>query len=243
MDIRTTPNPAVRWAGRKIEEANARHPWSHNDHFHRWILRSLPPGSRRLLDVGCGRGSLIAALQAELGGSALIEGIDPDPRMALSSAERFRGAAGVRIRRASLADIAAEQLEHDRPGEPGPGPYDAITMIASLHHMTLEPALVQAAGLLRPGGRLLAVALVRPHGALDGAWDIVNALTNPLIGLVKHPRRATPGASGAEHVQMPLRDPDMGVAELRERARAVLPGARVHRREGFRVTMSWTRPD
>ena len=41
---------------------NARHPWSHNDHFHRWILANLPAQRRTALDVGCGQGALVAAL-------------------------------------------------------------------------------------------------------------------------------------------------------------------------------------
>ena len=46
---------------------NARHPWSHNDHFHRWILRNLPARRRAALDVGCGRGELVAALAPRFG--------------------------------------------------------------------------------------------------------------------------------------------------------------------------------
>lgn len=47
---------------------NARHPWSHNDHFHSWILANLPESCRTALDVGCGRGELVAALAPHVGG-------------------------------------------------------------------------------------------------------------------------------------------------------------------------------
>ncbi|WP_328531873.1 hypothetical protein OG984_12435 [Nocardioides sp. NBC_00368] len=33
-------------AAKAIAELNARHPWSHNDHFHSWILANLPPRRR-----------------------------------------------------------------------------------------------------------------------------------------------------------------------------------------------------
>ena len=39
MDIRTTPNPVIRRAERTLHRLNARHPWDHNAHFHRWMLR------------------------------------------------------------------------------------------------------------------------------------------------------------------------------------------------------------
>lgn len=47
---------------RGMARLNARHPWSHNDHFHRWILANLPTGRRAALDVGCGQGGLVASL-------------------------------------------------------------------------------------------------------------------------------------------------------------------------------------
>lgn len=57
---------AGSWAGGRLatsmEHLNARHPWSHNDHFHSWILANLPERRRTALDVGCGRGDLLATL-------------------------------------------------------------------------------------------------------------------------------------------------------------------------------------
>lgn len=228
MNIRTTPDPVVRGAGRVLKQLNDRHPWDHNQHFHRWILRSLPDPCARVLDVGCGRGDLIVAL-AEHGCS--VDGIDSDPAMSDLAARRFREEPRVRITRATL-----QQFERD--ASPA-AQYDAITMVASLHHMDLELALGAARSLLRPGGRLLVVTLTAPLGLRDTVWDVGNALTNPLIGLIKHPRPAA-GTSTVE--RMPVRDPEMGFAELRERTGAVLPGARLRRREGFRVTLAWQKP-
>ena len=232
MDIRTTPNPVIRWAGRRLHALNSRHPWDHNAHFHRWILRSLPPGAERVLDVGCGRGALVRALAGRV---AHVDGIDPDPSMALAAAEQCRDLRGVTVRRRSLDEHAAT-LPSERSG----GSYDALTMIASLHHMELEPALATARALLRPGGRLLVVTLTVPRTPVDLLWDIGNALTNPLIGVVRHPRPVRDPVPGPT---IPVRDPAWSHGELRERAREVLPGAVLRRREGFRSTLSWRKPD
>ena len=40
----------------------ARHPWSHNDYFHGWVLANLPEPCVTALDVGCGRGGILAVL-------------------------------------------------------------------------------------------------------------------------------------------------------------------------------------
>jgi SAM-dependent methyltransferase len=231
MDIRTTPNPLIRWAGRRLATLNARHPGDHNAHFHRWILRSLPPGAARVLDVGCGRGDLVRAL-AEV--PVQVDGIDPDRQMAYLAAHRTRGLQAATIRRRTFAEHAAEELAR-HPG----GAYDAITMIASLHHMDLATALEQARDLLRPGGRLLVVTLTAPRTATDTLWDIGNALTNPLIGFATHPR---PVRDPVEGPMIPVRDPAWSYGELRAIAREVLPGAVLRRREGFRTTLRWQRP-
>ena len=232
MNIRTTPNPVIRRAGRMLRTLNDRHPWNHNVHFHPWILRSLPQDCQRVLDVGCGVGDLVLALSTR---AREVDGIDPDQGMVDTAARRCQELPGVRIHRRTLEEHAAE-----RRSTAAGGSYDAITMVASLHHMPLETALRDARDLLRPGGRLLVATLTTPETAFDHAWDVGNALTNPLIGVVKHPRVAQPTAP-AEHA-MPVRDPAWSFGELRERARPLLPGAVLRRRQGFRSTLLWQKP-
>lgn len=234
MGIRTTPNPLVRAAGRGLKRLNDRHPWNHNDHFHDWILRSLPDAPARVLDVGCGRGELVSALVTR---AAMVEGIDPDAATAYAAATRFHDRPGVRIARRGLAEQAADPALT--------GQYDAVIMVASLHHMDPAAALAEARTLLRPGGQLLIVTLTRPESPVDHAWDVLSALMNPLIGLVKHPRPVRPpdrqletGSTAAP----PVRDPQLTIDELREIATDLLPGARIRRRQGFRVTLSWQKP-
>ncbi|MGP9680417.1 class I SAM-dependent methyltransferase [Brachybacterium sp. AOP3-A1-3] len=228
MTIRTTPNPLIRWIGRRLTQVNDRHPWSHNHHFHPWILRSLPPSTGRALDVGCGRGDLVATLAGVVG---RVDGIDPDQVMAYVAATRFAQEPAVHIGRRTLSEHAAAPHRH--------GTYDAITMVASLHHMDLAEALLDARTLLRPGGRLLVVTLTDPVSTADQVWDVLSALSNPLIGLVKHPR---PVREAGEEQLIPVKDPAWSIDELRQEAARILPGAVIRRREGFRVTLRWRKP-
>lgn len=228
MTIRTTPNPLIRWIELQLTRFNDRHPWSHNHHFHPWILRSLPPSTGRALDVGCGRGDLVAALAGVVG---RVDGIDPDQEMAYVAATRFVHDPAVQIGRRTLCEHAAEPHRH--------GTYAAITMVASLHHMDLAEALTDARTLLTPGGRLLVVTLTDPVSTADQIWDVFSVLSNPLIGLVKHPR---PVREAPEERPIPVKDPTWSIDELRQEAARILPGAVIRRREGFRVTLRWRRP-
>lgn len=74
MDIRTyryLPHQA-------LARVNARHPWSHNDYFHGWILRSLPVGRDLAVDIGCGKGVLAGKLAARF---RHVNGIDANEGM------------------------------------------------------------------------------------------------------------------------------------------------------------------
>ena len=224
MDIRTVPNPLVRAGGRWLRRVNDRHPWSHNDHFHGWILRQLPARRRRALDVGCGAGLLLSRLRGRFDE---VLGVDADAAMAAVSAERFAGDPAVSVRHARFEEVD--------------GAFDTISMIAVLHHLPLEAALRHASELLEPGGRLLVVGLARADTVTDFAWDLVSSLLNPLVGMVKHPHPVTKPVDDAGPA-MPVRDAAETFAELSLVVRRVLPGARLRRRLFFRYTLEWTRP-
>lgn len=97
---------------------NARHPWSHNDHFHSWILANLPDQRRTALDVGCGRGELLAGLSAHF---ATVQGNDADATMRRAAADRCAGPPHVTIQDGDRTDAG--------------GPFDLVTMVAVLHHL------------------------------------------------------------------------------------------------------------
>ena len=250
MNPRTTTVVWVRKAADRLEALNARHPWNHNEHFHGWVLRRLPRGSRLVLDVGCGAGALLAELRAHLGPSGEIHGIDVDTTMARTAAARFAADPVVAVRHLAFDDVrspgdvrSSEGLRAAAAtGSPDTGRYDAVTMVAVLHHLDLTPALAHAKELLAPGGRLLVVGLARVGSPADVAVDVVSALLNPLVGLVKHPRRARPDDPGVDAPGMPVREPRHSFGDVIRAAREVLPGARGRRRLFFRYTLEWTRP-
>lgn len=200
---------------------NNRHPWNHNAHFHSWILANLPVRRQSALDVGCGRGELLAALSPHF---HHVRGTDVDETMRRHAASRCAGLPNVTVDAASLTAIDGE--------------YDLVTMIAVLHHLDVASALRDVARLLAPGGRFLAVGLAPPRGFRDHAWDLASALTNPIIGYVKHP---WPNRSEPQPPPVPVRDPTMPFGEIRALVDETMPGAVMRHHLGFRHTIAWTK--
>ena len=201
---------------------NAAHPWNHNERLHPWILRNLPGRRERALDVGCGRGVLLAELAVRFDA---VQGTDIDAPMREAARQRCADLPNVVVDGAQLAELD--------------GPYDLITLVAVLHHLDAAQALGEVARLLAPGGRLLVVGVAPPSGPVDLLWEIASLALNPVVGFMKHPRRT----SGVDpRPPVPVRDASVSLDELKRIAGDILPGAAFRRRLFFRHTISWTKP-
>ncbi len=98
--------------------------------------------SERLLDVGCGTGSLLGSL-AEAFPDAVLYGIDPSPEM-LAVAGKKPGC------RADLRVGVAESLPFDN------GSFDVVVSSSSLHYWRKpDAALAEISRVLAPGGRIV----------------------------------------------------------------------------------------
>jgi SAM-dependent methyltransferase len=231
VDVRDSANPLLASARRWLDRVNARHPWNHNDHFHGWILRSLPARRRAAVDVGCGTGVLAGKLASRF---ARVTGIDADADMAAAASARLAQDPWVTIRRCGFEEFAVAA---------GDGQADLITMVAVLHHLDLDDTLARIPGLLAPGGRLLVVGLARVNSPPDLAVELVSAAANPVMGLIKHPRPARPrDRRPAGQPVMPVKDPATTLAEITAAVRARLPNATIRRRLFFRYTLRWDKP-
>jgi cyclopropane-fatty-acyl-phospholipid synthase len=131
------------------------------DAKHELVCRKLGlrPGMR-LLDVGCGWGTLLIHAARRHGVQAV--GVTISQRQAATAARR--------VKEAGLQDRVQIRLQDYRDVDDGP--YDAISSIGMFEHVGAARLASYFSGLralLRPGGRLLNHGISRGHGAgLDG---------------------------------------------------------------------------
>ncbi|MFH8410254.1 class I SAM-dependent methyltransferase [Streptomyces sp. NPDC018019] len=204
----------------RLHRFHQRHPWSHNDHYGPWVADCVAAsGARNVLDVGCGTGNLAALLRRR---AATVTGLEPDPATTRAAAERFAGDPAVTI---VQADFAARDRQRR---------WDAVTLVAVLHHLPLVPTLRELRGCLAPGGRLVIVGCYREDGPADLLATLPAALANPVVGLVKHPDRA---AVTPLHMTAPTTNPKETLRDIRAAAAQELPGARIRRRLFWRYTL------
>ena len=123
------------------------------------VARELE-GYRRVLDVGCGPGTLAG----NFGDGHDWVGTDLSTRQ-IDYAQRTYGYRGPRFYHESPAGVPADE-----------GPFDAVTMVELIEH--LDPLLVdetigEALDRLRPGGKLV---LTTPN--FHSAWPLLEAVIN-----------------------------------------------------------------
>ena len=209
----------ARW----LRELNERHPWSHNDYFHSWILANLPERRGSAVDFGCGRGGLVRALAPHFD---RVTGVDRDSEMR-------------RIAKITSADSNNVTIT-DRQLDSWPDySADLVTMVAVLHHLDMDDALRHIQRILAPGGRVLIVGLAPPRSVRDLLWDSVSIVTNPLIGFLHRP---WPSPVTAPPPPFPVMDPVLSFDEIGHMVQNRLPGAVMRHRIGFRHTIEWTKP-
>lgn len=193
--------------------------WNHNTYYHRALLRRLPRHCDRALDVGCGDGTFAHALA---GRCDVVVALDPD-------AEQARTARGFCADRANVEVVHSDLLT--APLEPGS--FDAITALASLHHLPLAPALARVTELLRPHGTLLVLGVWTDNDTrVDMALNRAAATMNRLYGRLWGPDR----------MDAPAVMLDMSLRDLRRTVARLLPGATIRRRLLWRYILSWQKP-
>lgn len=210
-----------------LDRLNRAHPWSHNDAYAGFALRqaarTLREGGTSALDIGCGTGNLLRRLARRF---PRVVGIEADPATAELAAAAVRSLPAASVVNASFPVADGQR-------------YDFVSMVAVLHHLPLQDALEAVRGAVAPGGRLAIVGVYREERS-DAALSVVSLLLNPIVGLVRHPRRAR---ELPENMTAPAVPAAESYREIRDALHAALPGIGVRRGLFWRYTATWKAPD
>lgn len=183
--------------------------WNHNTHYYPLLRSLLPHSAERVLDVGCGEGTLCRYLATP---GRLVTGVDPDAEVLRESTPGclFMAASAIRLPFPSSS-------------------FDAVTMSMVLHHVDAGVALREAERVLAPGGRILILGYGRSEGwrdALDERRDLrVHRDTTRSL------REWDPGTKVAA--------PSMTWSETRRRLKRSLPGSTYKRLPMWRYLATW----
>jgi tRNA (cmo5U34)-methyltransferase len=143
-DVPTTPtggwsdDAQVDWYLERIGKLEARHAGEH------MLAESLPPAPRRVVDLGCGDGRLVALVLSHHATVEHATAIDVSPPMLERARERFADDARVDVRPHDLRDPIS-----------GLGRFDVVTSGFAIHHLEHDrkrALFAEVAAQLEPGG-------------------------------------------------------------------------------------------
>lgn len=205
---------------------NEAHPWDHNAHYHRWILRRLPPLVDRALDVGCGTGEFARRLSARC---RHVHGLDLDPTTIASARQ-------LTARSSSVEFTVEDVMELSRSRQ-----YDVITALAMVHQLPLAPVLRRLREALAPGGTLVVLGCYQEETRTDRSLSWMALPANLLMGGIKGRRR--PGASSRPvSMTAPTAPATTTLAEIRRAADQELPNATLRRHLFWRYSLVFRAP-
>ncbi|WP_051732128.1 class I SAM-dependent methyltransferase [Kitasatospora phosalacinea] len=207
-------------------------PFNHNDHYHRLLLRHLPPGCRTALDVGCGTGRFARRLAAS---GIEVDAVDPSAEAIEAARALAAVGADGRAPRFRHADVTRVELPRAH--------YDFISCLASLHHMPFETVRTLRESLA-PGGVLVVLGCYPEESRTDWLWSLaavpVNAAARTAVALAERIRGTRP--AGPDAVRAPVAPPMMTYARTRREAAGLLPGARMRRLLFWRYLLVFRAP-
>ncbi|HEY8226302.1 MAG TPA: class I SAM-dependent methyltransferase, partial [Pyrinomonadaceae bacterium] len=198
---------------------------THNDHYHNFLLRHLPPNCHNVLEIGCGTGGFARRLAER---SQHVLAVDLSPEMIRLAREHSAQFPNIEFQLADVRDV------------PFPiASFDCIATIATLHHLPFPKMLLKMKAALKPGGVLLVLDLFEPASLSDSLLNLLAVPVSTSLRLIHHgrllPRREV-RAAWAAHERHDLY-PTM--TEVHTLCASVLPGAKIKKHFLWRYSIVW----
>jgi 2-polyprenyl-3-methyl-5-hydroxy-6-metoxy-1,4-benzoquinol methylase len=209
--------------------------WTHNNHYHDFLLQHVPSGCANVLEVGCGTGAFSRRL-TERAQQVLALDLSPEMiRVARANSTQFPQI------QFEVADVMAQEFTAAY--------YDCIATIATLHHVPQREALLKLREALRPGGTMIVMDLFEPNrkilswsGLVEGVSSVTAMAMSSTLKLVHNGRlRPSPEvrAAWAEHGKT---DSHLTMSDVHALYSEVFPGVTIRKHLLWRYSAIWIKP-
>ena len=203
----------------------SRNGWGHNNHYHDFLLKQLPPHCADVLEIGCGTGAFSRLLARR---SDRVLALDLSPQMIRIAKERSEQYSNIDFQ-------VADAMIWEFPSEQ----FDCVASIATLHHLPFEETLSKMKEALKINGTLIILDLFQAEGLSDAFTSTLAVPANIMLRLVKTGRLREPcevREAWAEHGQ---HDCYLTLSQIRQVCVSVLPGAKVKKHLLWRYSVTW----
>jgi 2-polyprenyl-3-methyl-5-hydroxy-6-metoxy-1,4-benzoquinol methylase len=202
--------------------------WNHNNQYHPYLLKQIPPTCKQALEIGCGMGSFSRLLSQK---ADRVLALDLSPEMIKSAKQRSTEYSNIEYQ---VADVMA----WDFPKEG----FECIVSIATLHHLPFESFLQRMKSGLKTNGILMVLDLYQPEGIRDLMLNLLAVPTHLILklkntGRLREPREVQ--EAWAEHGK---RDTYLPVSRARGICNDLLPGAVIKKHLLWRYSIVWQKP-
>lgn len=202
--------------------------WNHNGHYHGFLLKSVPSGAKRALEIGCGQGDFSRLLA---GRCNHVTALDLSPEMIRRATTRSREFPNIDF---EIADV----LEWDFPADG----FDFVVSIATLHHLPTAEILAKMKAALKPGGGLAVLDLFEDSLIGTLSWGSIAVPVGLAFRLLKTGRLREPIEVRRAWDAHAVHDSYLTLEQVRDLCREILPGAVVRRHLFWRYSIVWKKP-
>jgi ubiquinone/menaquinone biosynthesis C-methylase UbiE len=199
--------------------------WTHNSHYHAFLLKHVPLHCTEALEIGCGTGGFARLLAQR---AERVVALDLAPQMIRIARDRARQLANIEFQ---VADAATWQFPDER--------FDCIVSIATLHHLPLGEMLSKIKRSLTANGILLVLDLFRGEGPSDVLASMLAAPVSAALKLIKLGRLRESAEARAAWAAHGRHESYLSLSEIRKTCASILPGAVVTRHLLWRYSIVW----
>jgi ubiquinone/menaquinone biosynthesis C-methylase UbiE len=199
--------------------------WDHNNHYHDFLLRQLPPHCTYALDIGCGTGAFSRLLARR---SDQVLALDLSPQMIRVAKERSKQYSNIDFQ-------VANAITWKFPTEQ----FDCVASIATLHHLPFEETLLKMRETLRINGTLIILDLFQAEGPSDVLTNALAVPANIILRLIKTGHLREPREVRQAWAEHGRSDSYPTLSQIRQVCASVLPGAKVRKHLLWRYSIIW----